>query len=338
MSGVVIAWLRRDLRIADNAVLADASRHDRPVLPVYIHAPGEAGEWAPGAASNWWLHHVLGSLRDELASIGLPLVIRSGGSETELTSIIQSLRGAGLSVDAVVSGRLTDPALAERDERVRESMEGLGVSWRQHNTALLTEPGTVCTKAAQPYRVFTPFWKALRALPVESPVPIDKAALRAPSHVPGGVNPGDLDLLPTVNWDDGLAAAWSPDPAGARETLDRFVEQHIGDYAAGRDRPGVEGTSRLSPYLHWGQIGPRQVWAAVHATGAQERDGGFTFLSELAWREFAHHLLHHFPDTPTEPLHEKYRKFPWEPDGAALQAWQRGRTGYPFVDAGMGSR
>ncbi|MEJ8568093.1 cryptochrome/photolyase family protein [Elongatibacter sediminis] len=335
MSKVIIAWFRQDLRIRDNPVLAEVLRRDAAVLPVYIHAPEEDGAWAPGAASRWWLYHALAGLAGDLEALGLPLVIRRGSPEEALTSIVASMRGAGHPVDSVACARVYEPDRVQHDEQVREVLDEVGVGWWQGNASLLIEPEHVCNKSGDPFRVFTPFWKHLRGLPPEPPVAVDADRLEAPDHVPDSLALDDLELLPTRSWDDGIAAAWDPSPAGARTVLEDFVEERVTAYKRCRDVPGVNGTSRLSPYLHSGQVGPRQVWAAVHAAGGADNDGGFTFLSEVAWREFAYHLLHHFPRTTDEPMYEKYRDFPWAPDPQALQAWQKGRTGYPFVDAGM---
>ena len=335
MSGVLLAWFRQDLRVRDNPILAAAAASPQAVLPVYIHSPQEADEWSPGGASCWWLHRALQGLEMQLAGIGLPLVIRSGPSLDALRDIVAALQSSGLRVEAVLSSRLVEPALVCRDEAVRASLAANGIGWRQFNASLLFEPEQVRTRSGDPFRVFTPFWKHLRSLPAEAPVEFDAGTLRAPAKLPASLPLAALGLLPHVDWAAEFPRHWEPSPAGARLALEEFINGRIAGYRQQRDLPAIDGTSRLSPYLHFGQIGPRQVWAAVHAAGAQEGEGGFTFLAELAWREFAYHLLHHFPHTTDAPMQAKYRSFPWQPNPAALAAWQQGRTGYPFVDAGM---
>ncbi len=335
MKPVCIAWFRQDLRIQDNPMLAYAASRGGAVLPVFIHAPEEAGPWAPGAASNWWLHHALQSLSVELQELGLPLVLRLGKSGEVLDGLIRELGDRGAQVTHILCNRLLEPALAKRDHQLDGHFAASGVGFEQFNASLLLEPECISNKAGLPFRVFTPFWKALRQLPIEPPAKVATARLQAPGYVPETVPLEKLALLPRIAWDQGFTEHWQTRPGSARRVLDSFLDDAVANYKTRRDLPAETGTSGLSPYLHFGQIGPRQVWAATHASGAQDQPGGFTFLSELAWREFACHLLHHFPHTDLQPMNEKYRGFPWQPDASLLGAWQRGQTGYPFVDAGM---
>ncbi len=335
MKPICIAWFRQDLRIQDNPMLARAASLGGAVLPVYVHAPEESGPWAPGAASNWWLHHALQSLSVELQELGLPLVLRRGKSGEVLDGLIRELGDRGAQVTHVLCNRLVEPALAKRDHQLAGHFAASEVGFEQFNTSLLLEPEHISNQAGLPFRVFTPFWKALRQLPIEAPVKVATEKLRAPGYVPEAMPLEELALLPRIAWDQGFTEHWQTRPGSARKVLESFLDGAVACYKTQRDLPAEAGTSCLSPYLHSGQIGPRQVWAATHASGAHERPGGFTFLSELAWREFAYHLLHHFPHTDLQPMNEKYRNFPWQPDSGLLQAWQRGQTGYPFVDAGM---
>jgi deoxyribodipyrimidine photo-lyase len=335
MQSINIAWFRQDLRIQDNSMLAAATVAGLPLLPVYIHAPAEDGQWPAGAASSWWLHHALQSLQDELSQHGVPLVYRKGSSSSELQSIIEVLRESGYAVQQVFSSRLYEPAAALRDSELQKTLESSGIGWQQSNSSLLIEPEQLANKSGLPYRVFTPFWKQLRQMPIAAPVHVSTEQLRAPGDLPASLDLADLELLPGIDWDQGFKDRWKPNLQGAQAALDAFLAGPVLLYHLERDRPGVEGTSSLSPYLHFGQLGPRQVWAATHATVGSEYNGVFTFLSELAWREFAYHLMHHFPHTDLQPLNERYAAFPWQPSESLLQAWQTGQTGYPLVDAGM---
>ncbi len=207
------------------------------------------------------------------------------------------------------------------------------------NSALLVEPWRIATTQGGPYRVFTPYWRACSRLidgeppPLAAPRRIPAAGVRSPS-----IPLDALGLLPAVRWDSGLAATWMPGESGAQRRLNDFCRQSLAGYPVGRERPDRPDTSRLSPHLHFGEIGPRQCLAAIRnalidapaATPAAD-----AFLRQLGWREFAHHLLHHYPHTVTEPLDERFARFPWEPNRHWLEAWQRGRTGFPLVDAGM---
>jgi deoxyribodipyrimidine photo-lyase len=332
-----LVWFRRDLRLSDNPALHEAATRHARVLPAFIWSPDEEAPWAPGAASRWWLHHSLRALSAALEAAGAPLVIAAGPT-------LDTLRGLARTSGAcaVYWNRLYEPALVARDRAVKEALRADGLEAESFNGALLVEPWEIKTGDGGPYRVFTPFWRAASArldtLPAPLPAP---SHLRAPAKRPPQLPPGALELLPKIPWDQGFRARWQPGEKGAHHRLDRFCDTAAAAYKDRRDEPGAEGTSRLSPALHFGEIGPRQiVWRlrrAVAESGEYEA-GVAACIRELGWREFAHHLLFHFPQTPEQPLDEKFAAFPWrEPrDYAAdLHAWQRGRTGIPIVDAGL---
>ena len=325
-----LVWFRQDLRIEDNPALAEAGRLGRPVIPVYIHSPEEEGGWAPGGASNWWLYHALADLEKQLKTSGLNLVIATGSSQQILQSLIDKY-----PVNTVLWNRRYEPAIIQRDAAISQHLIKQGLTVRSFNASVLYEPDQVANRSGNPFRVFTPFWKHLRSLPVPGPVDVRAGELNGAETKSPGVSLDDLGLLPDISWDREFPEHWQPDRQGAGAALQQFVRQGIDRYRDQRDLPGVDGTSRLSPYLHFGQLGPRQVWQAVQQSGAADGPGGYTFLSELGWREFACHLLVHFPNTPEQALNSGYRNFPWQPDRKYFRAWQRGMTGYPIVDAGM---
>lgn len=329
-----IVWFRRDLRLADNPALELALRRHARVLLLYIHAPREEAPWAPGAASRWWLHHSLVALQGSLQSRGAALQIRRGDSLAVLTELVKN-SGA----DAVYWNRLYEPALVARDARIKQALRALGVQAHSTNAHLLAEPWEVATGQGGPYRVFTPFWRNLRTALQPRP-PAD-----APRHIAafpgdGGLSPQELRLQPRIPWDAGLHANWQPGEAGAAAALDAFGAAALRGYATQRDLPATPGTSRLSPHLHFGEISPRQIhWRLVELgreRGEAWREAAEPFLRELGWREFAHHLLYHFPQTPQADLNPQFAAFDWrEPDAGTLAAWQQGRTGIPIIDAGL---
>ena len=330
MAETTIVWFRKDLRLQDNPAFAEAVNSGNAVVPLFIHAPDEEGEWAPGAASNWWLHHALESLDDALRKSGLQLVIRRGPSKDALQDVAKSV-----SASSVSWNRRYEPAIIDRDKAIKSELTDAGLETKSFNASLLFEPHEIKNQSGDPFKVFTPFWKHLRKQSIPSPVSVDAYQAKKPEEWPESLDLADLELLPGISWDQGFYEHWQPTLSGAHEALDRFIENWIEAYKEKRDIPSEPATSRLSPYLQAGQLGPRQVWRAVQEAGAEDSKGGFTFLSEVAWREFAYHLLFHFPDTPGQALQPAYRNFPFEPDEDHLQAWQRGQTGYPIVDAGM---
>ena len=328
-----IVWFRRDLRLADNPALTAACAAHERILPVYVHAPEEEGACAPGAASRWWLHHSLAALSEALERAGGQLQVRTGGV---LANLVAACRATGAT--AVYWNRCYEPALIERDKRLKTALREQGIEPKSFNAALWVEPWQVATKQDGPYRVFTPFWRAVRT----------RLAPDQPLHVPamrfaqaeGGLPLASLKLLPGIRWDDGLHETWTPGEQGACEALEVFADDALGGYVRLRDLPARNGTSRLSPHLHYGEISPRQIHHILHrgtqARAARHRPDLEPFLRELGWREFAHHLLFHFPQTPTENFNQGFAGFRWAgPDQALLDRWRHGRTGIPLVDAGM---
>ncbi len=330
-----IVWLRQNLRLADNPALQAAAQRGGAVVPVFIWAPDEEGDWPPGAASRWWLHQSLGQLALECRAAGAELVLRRGESLSELRAVARET-GAG----AVFWNRRYEPAALARDTRLTEALVESGLEVESFNGALLHEPWSIKNKSGGPFQVFTPFWRAcLAAEEPAEPLPAPRA-LPGPRPRVSSRPLAALELEPRPDWAAGMRSSWRPGSAGAAAELERFLRGGLMAYSQDRDRPGRIGTSRLSPHLHFGEIGPRQVWAAVRrfaqARGLAPAEWrSWQFLTELGWREFAHHLLFHFPRTPAAPLREEFAGFPWRSNEAWLKAWQKGRTGYPLVDAGL---
>ncbi|MBM4021584.1 MAG: DUF1501 domain-containing protein [Planctomycetes bacterium] len=334
---VTIVWFRHDLRLDDNPALVAAAARGA-VVPVFIWAPDEEAPWEPGAASRWWLYQSLERLAAALAKAGAPLVIRRGPSVAALRSLAKEH-----AATHVVWNRRYEPAVVKRDTAIKQALINAGLVAESHNGGLLFEPVHVRTKEGRPYQVFTPFWRALLALPepaapMSAPRRLVQAAAAERPSVPLEVD--DLGLLPEIDWASTMAEIWAPGEAGGTKRLSRFLERALAGYGTGRDRPDQDGTSGLSPHLHFGEVSPRRVWHAVReAVGgkpaAKIAGSPEVFLRELGWREFASHLLFHFPHTSDAPLRADYARFPWATDPVGLRAWQRGRTGFPVVDAGM---
>jgi deoxyribodipyrimidine photo-lyase len=315
-----LLWFRQDLRLADNPALAAALERGASILPVFIYDPKAEGRWAPGAASRWWLHHSLLRLREALESRGSKLIICRGESGEVLRELVRE-SGA----DAVYWNRRYDPLVVERDKSLKAELTTNGLDAQSFNSALLFEPHTCL------------------AHEVEEPVKLPpKVAFSRPAKWPASMDISELGLLPGIPWDVGIQARWEPGASAAETRLEAFTRTAIDAYDVGRDDLAHDACSRLSPHLHFGELGPRQVWASVkklsRGSGVFPSSGGSQkFLTELGWREFAHHLLFHFPHTPEKPLRPEFERFPWRSDdqGVLLRAWQKGRTGYPIVDAAM---
>lgn len=316
-AGPILVWLRRDLRLHDNPALLAACDEGAAVLPVFVLE--DAGAPA-GTAAAWWLRRSLAALQGALAARGAPLVLRHGPAADVLAVLARAV-----GARAVYWNRRYEPSGTAADAAVAGALRAAGIGHRVFAGDVLFPP----EEWERPYKVFTPFARACRARPAPEPLPAP-ASLPAPERVPEGERLEDWGLEAPA--DAALGDGWTPGEDAARAALGRWLEDGLARYHRDRDRPDTEGTSRLSPHLAFGEISARTVWAAAAASGAAGVDA---FLNELLWRDFARHLLHHFPQLPDRPLKPAFAAFPWRDDAAALAAWQEGRTGYPIVDAGM---
>jgi deoxyribodipyrimidine photo-lyase len=328
VSTAAIVWLRQDLRLRDNPALQAAAGLGGPIVPVYILCDAEEREFPAGGASRWWLHRSLAAIDAELRSRGSQLWLLRGPALECLRKV-----AARTGASAIFWNRRYEPAAVARDIEVKTQLRADGIVAESCNGSLLREPWEVRNGAGHPYRVFTAFKRRILD-DLDPPAP-----LRMPSrwHVPrprpDSLSLEELQLLPDVEWYRTMERTWQPGEAGAQARLRSFAKRPLAAYAKTRDRPDQDGTSALSPHLHFGEISVRQVWHALRGTGATLRAS--TFVSELLWREFAHHLLYHFPHTALQPLDRRFERFNWSRDHAQLRAWQRGCTGIPLVDAGM---
>ncbi len=334
--GCSLVWFRCDLRLADHSALSAAVERGVPIVPVFIWAPEEEEPWPPASASRWWLHRSLVAFEKELQAHRSRLIVARGPALAALQKLVRATRA-----DAVFWNRRYEPAIVKRDGEVEEALRKDGVRVETFAGNLLFEPTDVLTKERNPYRVFTPFWKACRARGEPSPPLPAPEHWRSPSRWPKSLEIDDLALEPKIDWAAGFRPVWTPGERGALAQLDRFREEAFSGYVRGRDRPDKSGTSHLSPHLHFGEITPREVWHVLSGDGGKRKSDGPSasarskFFAELGWREFAHHVLAHFPHTSDQPLRDDFKRFPWRRDARQLKAWQRGRTGFPIVDAGM---
>ncbi len=330
--GAIIVWFRNDLRIADNPALRHAEGSGRPVICLYIldETPGIR---PMGAASLWWLDKSLKNLGESLEKLGNKLVLRKGVAAQVLDDVI-----AHAGATCVLWNRLYDKASIDRDTLIKADLKDAGVDCQSFNAGLLNEPWTVQNGSKQPYKVFTPYWRAAREHLAHVIVESAPKTLKAPEHFPRTESLSGWGLHPTKpDWSRGFDL-WTPGEAGALERLDDFLSGPVDGYGEKRDIPGVEATSGLSPHLHFGEIGPRQVWLAAR-NAAEHGDAPAAevekFLSEVGWREFNHSILFHWPELLTRNFKPEFDGFPWAKDHAAFEAWTKGETGYPIVDAGM---
>jgi len=325
----ILWWVRRDLRLTENPVLEYAARTGAQVLPVYIHAPEEEAPWEPGAASSWWHARSLGALQQRIAAESGQLIVRHGASAATLCALAREEQ-----VDIVMWNRLYEPHLAQRDHEVATELARQDIDHRHESGHLLLEPNRGTKADGTPYRVFTPYWKHAQTLLTNDSAPAPRPSI---PWVNSGLATVNLDTLPAFQpqpWHAQLAHHWEPGEQAAEDTLAEFVDFKLDNYGTGRNEMGVDGTSKLSAHLHFGEISVRRVWQQLGATGPDSS----TYRAELGWREFAHHILWHYPHTPTRNFNPRFDNYPWRTpaaDDPTLRAWQRGTTGIDVVDAAM---
>lgn len=323
-SAPAIVLFRRTLRIVDNLALFEASKLNIPIIPVYIYDQYEDKQ---GAASKWWLHRSLTSLSSQLKKRNLKLVVRRGSYENEVLKLIEETKCCFIAWN-----RTYEPSIQNAEKLLEKILEKKGIGFKNFNSSLIIEPERFFNKQGKAYQVYTPFYKAVMNTDVRRCVPAP-GELMIPKKWPQGITVSDLRLNPTVSWDVEIKRAWQPGEDIAANKLKQFIKKGVQEYSLLRDYPASEGTSKLSPYLHFGEISPLVVWHSLIKQAGKK--GIDIFLKQIIWREFAYYLLTHFPNTIDRPLRAKFEKMPWDGTKKMLRAWQKGETGYPIIDAGM---
>ncbi|MHC1480795.1 cryptochrome/photolyase family protein [Frateuria aurantia] len=334
----VIVWFRDDLRLADHPALDAAQRSGRPLICVYVVEDAHSGVRAPGGALRWWLHQGLQALGNNLLRQGGELLLLSGQASQRLLELAMRTQAAG-----IFWNRRYGQAERSQDAQIKQLFREQGRFANSLPGAVLYEPWTVRPGDDRPYQVFSAYWRACQRLgPPSMPLPRPARWLFAEVDrrgVAGCTSLADLDLQPRhPDWAGGLRDAWAAGEDGAWRRLEEFLDETLQGYAEGRDFPGRDACSRLSPYLRLGHLSPRQVWHAVWSSATMHRLSGQDvdkFLSELGWRDFCYYLHYHYPDLSRHNLQPSFDAMPWRDDAGALRTWQQGRTGFPLVDAGM---
>ena len=333
-----IVWFRKDLRTVDHPALVAAARRGA-VVPVFIWSPDEWGEWSPGGALQVYIHLALDALAKKLDWLGLKLICRRADRAGDALDELVNQTGA----DAVYWNRGYEPAAIELDKKIKAALRERGIAVESFNGALLYEPHEVATQAGEPYKVFSPFWRACQKLVAPAKPMREPRDVAAPARWPESESIDDLGLMPDHPWGEKIARHWQVGQDAALKQLRAFCKGAINSYKDDRNRPDLGGTSVLSPALAIGTLSPRQAYheASARRPDAPDmtaRQGIEHYVSELGWREFSYHLIYHFPHTTDQNLRRNFDAFPWidmRQGRHWLEDWQRGRTGYPIVDAGM---
>lgn len=337
---LTLVWFRQDLRLSDNPALHYAAQSGNGILPVFIFDYVNSGGRGNGAASNWWLHHALVALNKSLNN---QLFILHGNPVEIIPELV-----ATYQCEQVCWNRCYEPWRIHRDKLIKQKLSNTGTTVKSFNGSLLWEPHTVLKKDQTPYKVFTHYYRrgCLLNTPPRTPLPTPEELKLQGIAAQDQLYQGEsgikqLKLLPDIPWDHHFADCWQPGEINARNRLKNFTQKRAKLYKQQRDFPSVSGTSKLSPYLHFGEISVHQIWHAIWQSVADSQTNPLDnedldcYLSELGWREFSYYLLYHFPSIPESNFNPKFNHFPWGSSAANLKKWQRGQTGYPIVDAGM---
>ena len=334
----VIVWFRQDLRLADQLALSAAVATGQPIIPLYILDDASPGAWKPGGASRWWLDKSLASLATSLEKLHSRLILRQGRSIDILTSLAEETGASTIYTQAAY-----EPWASSLEQHIHTALTQNGIEFKRMAGAVMKRPDSIRTQTGQPFRVYSPFWRAFQASdPVAHPTPAP-TQLSSPGRWPKSDALASWHLHPAKpDWSAGFSGEWTPGETGAMARLETFLDDALPDYSNDRNRPDRRGTSKLSPHLHFGEISPATCWHAaistahrISASGGTADRGLDTFQRELVWREFSTHLLVHWPTLPEQPFKPEYASFPYVDDAKGLHAWQRGLTGFPIVDAGM---
>ena len=331
-----ILWFRGALRLDDNKALVESVLNYENVLPVFVFDSEEVDSLYLGECSKCWLHYSLCALSKVCERRGSKLIIRAGNLISELLSIVQESKAEAIFYSKTWSFR---GMLYEK--QVEQNLLALGLKVISFNDTLLRKPHLIFNSSGNPYQVFTPFLKKQYAgVEIEPPVKNVSGKIFCNFNL-GSLCVNDLELLPKINWYQKIEETWRVGECSAKESWDSFKQKMLLCYDEKRDFPGISATSRMSPYLHFGEISPRRMWQELDEIlmtwelSKLQRQSVQSYMRQLVWREFANYLIFHFPHIIKKPLRSAFEKFPWKFKKSYLEAWQRGNTGYPIVDAGM---
>lgn len=336
MPPVTVVWFRQDLRLHDNFAL-EYALHQGIILPIYILDDTSSDKWKIGSAARWWLHHSLDSLSKSLSKYGHQLHFFSGNPLDILKQLVQKIGPL-----TIVWNRCYEPYAIKRDTLIKSYFTEQKISVNTFNSSLMFEPWTIKNKEGNFFKIFTPFWKhCLAQHPGEMANSLDSLKTSLPFQ--GQLNSltlSELNLLPKgYDWTQGFQQSWAPGEEQALKQFEIFAANSLLNYHTNRDYLSCsEGTSRLSSYLHFGEISPRYLWykcQELYLHSPTDTEGINRFLSELGWREFAYHLLYHVPLLPEKSFRAEFENFPWQDNLAYLEKWQKGKTGIPIIDAAM---
>ncbi|KAA0795837.1 deoxyribodipyrimidine photo-lyase [Bacillus sp. JAS102] len=329
MHNKIIVMFQKDFRLYDNPALFEAAQSGE-VLPLYVYDE----TFSIGSASKWWLHHAIIDVKKQLEALGSTLIIRKGSTQEEILSLVEQL-----GITAVYWNICYDPDRLQSNQKMKMMLEDKGITCKEFNSHLLLEPWIIKKKDNTEYKVFTPFYNAFQKQVI--PKPTSKVqSIKGVSTLPVNLPVSALHLLPTIPWTSHMESIWEPTEEGAYKTCKKFFSSKLVSYSEGRDFPNQNAHSMLAPYLSFGQISVKLIYHYLINKSNEKQCSLFeqqvnSFIRQFIWREFSYYLLYHYPFTVYKPLNKNFEHFPWNNEEELLRVWQKGETGYPFIDAGM---
>ena len=283
------------------------------------HATGEAG--------HWWLNESLKKLQESYRSrFGASLIILEGEALEVLQKLVKKYK-----INQVLWNRLYSPETIKRDTIIKKTFQDQGVDVETFNGHLLNEPWEVQNNSGQYFKVFTPYWRKAFEVYQSKKEKLEKLKfINVISHQENLT----FNFLPKKNWYQKFSKYWTPGEKAAQDQLSQYLKTNIDIYKEARDRPDLDQTSKLSPYLRFGEISPRTI--VLNILKSKKLSASvLTYLSEIGWREFSYSLLYYSKNLASVPINMKFQKFPWRKSSKDLDLWKKGKTGIPLVDAAM---
>tara|TARA_B100001173_G_scaffold3489_1_gene3118 strand:+ start:465 stop:1835 length:1371 start_codon:yes stop_codon:yes gene_type:complete len=319
-----IVLFKNNLRINDNPALYYAIKNSEKILPIYIYDNINIKK-SLGSASKYWLHNALNSLKK---SLGGNLCLYKGDSSKILRKIVQEYS---------ISSIFCEQPFLKNDivllKKLKRELSQYGVKINIFNCTLLWDPKLVLKKDNTPYKVFTPFYRKGCLEKIVPDLPLGIPGKLIFLKINNYTDIKDLNLLSKFNWHKKMDNLWKISEDSANQIFNSFLDSSIYHYKKGRDFPASNYTSKLSPYIRFGMISVNRMWYDLNKLDLDKNIAHYK--SEIGWREFSYYLLYHFSFMETENLQTKFDNFEWQNSTKKFNAWKKGETGYPIVDAAM---
>jgi len=320
-------WLRDDFRVTKNDGLIEATKNHERVVVFFLY---KKEIYHNQEAQKWWLSKSLQNFQKKLNSLNINLeIIEINSFKFFFDKLIKNK-----DFD-IYWNKVYEPDYLKFDEYLKKNLKNKNIKFKIFKGNALNEIEEVKKSDGTPFKVFTPFWRNAEKYFIDKIPSKEKTVKKCKKKITYFKNNFEAEkILPKKNWFKNFEKIWSPDEDGALKELKNFIKNRIINYSEGRNFPSIVGTSKLSPFIKFGQIHVETIWNECRKKNPN-MVGTTKFLAEIGWREFNHSLINNFPHMLKGNYSKKFDKFPWEKSHKFLLAWKKGMTGYPIVDAGM---